>query len=113
MVEQTVFIQEVTPFDVIHSRLLQLRETETNFRQEIKTILNSETFQPDLKKEYRTNFEHLLEEERVYFSHETYHDDNLQILFKNMELYLAVISRNYFRVKKEFLDFLAKIETQE
>lgn len=113
MVEQTAFIQEVTPFDVINSRLLLLRETEIKFRSEIKSILNNEFFQSDLEEEIRGTFEHFLEEDRIYFSHETYHDNNLHILFKNMELYLSIISKNYFRVKKDFLDFLAEVELQK
>lgn len=110
MIEQTAFIQEVTPFDVIQSRLLLLRETEINFRSQIKNILGDEKFQKDLTEDYKITFEHLLDEERVYFSHNTYLDDNLQILFKNMEYYRTIISRNYFREKKEFLDFLAELE---
>jgi Zn-dependent protease with chaperone function len=113
MIEQTAFIQEVTPFDLIQSRLLLLRETEIKFRSEIRFILNNEIFQPDLKEEFQSSFEHFLDEDRVYFSNDAYLDDNLQILFKNMEVYLAIISRNYFRVKKEFLDLLAEIESQK
>lgn len=110
MMEQTTFIQEVTPFEVIQSKFLLMRETEINLRNEIQTILDDHHFQQELKEEIRKNFEDFLEEERVYFYNNAYLENNLEILFRTLNQYMTVIARNYLRTKKEFLEVLANLE---
>jgi hypothetical protein len=57
----------------------------------------------------KENFDQYLKENRVYFANNEYIDCELQILFKSINDYGYLISRGYFLIKKDLLNFKYKL----
>ena len=99
------FIELTTPYDQIRANFTRIEAIETNLKKEIKDLLSDSKYQPELTKEINDNFELYLSKQWRYFGNEKYFDDNLDILFTAMNNYAFLLSRGYFLLKKELLDY--------
>lgn len=105
LIKSSEFINNVTPIEHIKSNLNELNKIEIEFKKEIKNILENELCKPEITVAIRENFELYLKENLVYFKNDKYIDAELEILFKSMNNYVYIISREYFLTKKELLNF--------
>jgi Zn-dependent protease with chaperone function len=105
IINAAVFIHNVTPIEQIKSHLSKLKEIEVDLKKEIKNILESEICKPEISEAIKENFDLYLKENLVYFNHDKYIESKLEILFKSINNYAYLISREYFLTKKELLDY--------
>lgn len=99
------FISATTPYEVIKHNLQKIKQDEDILKQEIKEMLNERILQPEITPAIRENFEKYITEEWIYFDGQVYLDDNLSILFGAINNYSHLLSRKYFLIKKELLDY--------
>lgn len=109
MVGASNFIFHTTPFETIRENLKTLKEVETRFKKEIKSILEEETFEPNLTEEIRANFNDYLSADHTYFYDQAYKSNELDVLFSAINDYHTVMLKSHFRAKKRLLDFQASL----
>jgi Zn-dependent protease with chaperone function len=111
LANETAFIQQVTPFDVIESNLSLLANTEKDFVKDIQDLLQQDVFQPELTEEIKEQFKKYTMQNWVYFEDRKYDNEALQVLFTAINQYQAVLSKTFIRVKKELLNCQAGLLT--
>jgi hypothetical protein len=77
----------------------------TKLKSEISELLEDDLYQSEITKEIKESFELYLSKDWQYFGNEVYFDDNLGILFTALNNYAFLLSRGYFLLKKEMLDY--------
>ena len=109
MLNATEFVSNVTPFEQIKSNFNNLKKLETELKKEIVIILENELYKSELTELIKENFDKYLKENWVYFTNDEYIDYELQILFKSINDYSYLISRGYFLIKKDLLNFQTEL----
>lgn len=109
LLNATEFVSNVTPFEQIKSNFNSLKKLETELKKEISIILENELYKSELTELIKENFDKYLKENWVYFANDEYIDYELQILFKSLNDYSYLISRGYFLIKKDLLNFQAEL----
>ena len=99
------FIELTTPYDQIRANFTRIEPIEAALKNGIIELSSDSKYQPELTKEINDNFELYLSKQWRYFGNEKYFDDNLDILFTAMNNYAFLLSRGYFLLKKELLDY--------
>jgi Zn-dependent protease with chaperone function len=112
LLNATEFISSVTPFEQIKSNFNSLKKLETELKKEIAIILENELYKSELTELIKENFDKYLNENLVYFTNDEYIDYELQILFKSINDYSYLISRGYFLIKKDLLNFQTELLTK-
>lgn len=105
MMNGLAFIQQSTPFDVIEKNFVDLKIIEKNLKEEIKQFLSDSVKHNVLTSEIRSAFETYLAKDRQYFFKEKYNDEALSILYRVLNFYPLVLSKIYFIVKKDLIDY--------
>lgn len=105
LLNATSFMNVVTPIAQIKTNIQALDKLEVNFKKEINLLLENNTLSHELTTEIKDNFEMYLKENWIYFSRDKYIDSEVQFLMKSIQDYGHLISRNYFLIKKELLNF--------
>jgi len=101
------FIQVSTPFDQIRQNFLLVKKIEIQFRADVSQLLNGKLYEDEVTKEIRDRFERYLSKEWVYFTANTYHHEELDLLFKTLVDFQYVLHNTNFKKKKALLDFQA------
>lgn len=109
LINATEFFSNVTPFEQIKSNLKSLEGLEMELKKEIAIILENQLYKSELTESIKENFENYLKENWVYFANNQYIDNELQILFKSINDYGYLISRGYFLIKKDLLNFQSEL----
>lgn len=109
LLNATEFVSNVTPFEQIKSNFNNLKKLETELKKEISNILENELYKSELTELIKENFDKYLKENWVYFTNDEYIDYELQILFKSINDYSYLISRGYFLIKKDLLNFQTEL----
>lgn len=109
--EELQFINYTTPFDQIRANLHGAANTEKDLKRNIRELLEDPQYQEEITQQIRTNFELYLSKDWEYFGHEKYFDNNLQTLFAAMNNYAFLLSRGYFLLKKNLLNYQATLIT--
>jgi Zn-dependent protease with chaperone function len=110
LVNQTRFVLQDTPFEVIGENLSSLKHTETAFKTEIRKLLNEAVYQPELTTEIKEDFTRYLSKDWTYFHQADYDHEALQRLFSSINHYQSVFNKTFFRVKKALLECEAQLE---
>lgn len=105
MINNTAFLYETTPFTIIEKNLVTLKVIEKEFKIQIQDVLGNDNYSDALSPEMQDNFSKYAAEDLVYFIGQEYHESKLEILFKAIHDYNDVLSKSFFKAKKEFLDF--------
>lgn len=105
LLNETGFIGTSTPFEQIKSNIKKLYKLEKEFKKEIEILLNNDICKEEITPLIKENFDMYLKENWVYFSNENYIDYELEILFKAINNYGYILSREYFLVKRDLLNF--------
>ena len=109
LMDATQFMQVVTPIEQIKPKLLKMYELEKAVKKEIKEMLESSSYAKVLTAEIRASFEAYLKEDYLYFSTDKYIDSELEIFYEAITNYRYMLSRGYFIVKKDLLDFQVQL----
>ncbi|XLS28594.1 M48 family metalloprotease [Flavobacteriaceae bacterium M23B6Z8] len=99
------FTATVTPFDEIVRNFGRIESLEKQLKQQIHDLLEHESYQHIISKSSKEIFEKYISKKWVYFSRDTYDENNLNVLFTTLNEYPIVMSLLYFNVKKKLLDF--------
>ncbi len=99
------FVEMTTPFDQIRANFIRIEPIELELKNGIKELLSDSKYQTEITKEIKDNFELYLSKQWKYFGNEKYFDNNLEIIFTAMNNYAFLLSRGYFLLKKELLDY--------
>lgn len=99
------FLHRVTPFEEIRNNFLKIEPLEIELKKEIKEILNDNLYQEELTEEIKDNFNLYLPKRLKYFENEIYFEENLMIFQNSMNAYVFLLSRGFFLLKKELLDY--------
>ncbi|PQJ69693.1 M48 family metalloprotease [Polaribacter butkevichii] len=109
LLEKLDFISQNTPYDEIKSKFLRIEPLETKLKEELKSMLDDALYTAEINAEMRKTLSLYTSEKLQYFGKQTYFDNNLQTLFAALNSYEFLVSRGYFILKKELLDYQAKI----
>lgn len=112
LLNATEFVSNVTPLEQIKSNFNSLKKLEVELKKEISIILENELYQSELTELIKENFDKYLKENYTYFANDEYIEYELQILFKSINYYSYLISKGYFLIKKDLLDFQTKLLSQ-
>ncbi|WP_299439498.1 M48 family metallopeptidase [uncultured Aquimarina sp.] len=99
------FISLTTPFDQIRSNFRAILPKEMQLKEHIKTLMSDINYTSEITDEIKLNFEAYISEDLQYFAGENYNDKNLEILFIALNNYAYLLSRGYFLLKKQLLDY--------
>ncbi|MEH0153840.1 M48 family metalloprotease [Limibacter armeniacum] len=105
MLEALQFINYNLPFEQIRENFANLAPKEAILKHEIKELMESERYQQEITPEMQENFEQYLSKKWEYFGHENYFERPLEMLFKVLNNYGYLLSRGYFLMKKELLNY--------
>ncbi len=103
------FINTVTPYDEIKSKLKAVKPLEAKLKVEIKTMLENPMYKKEITGDIRDNFELYLSKDWPYFGNETYFDHQLEMLFFAINNFAYILSRGYFILKKQLLDYQVEL----
>lgn len=105
LINQSHFMTLITPIDEIKSNFKKLYKSEIEIKKEITNMLGNQLYTKELTVEIKESFELYLKENWIYFSNDKYIDDEIQIFYKAIYNYHFLLSRGYFLLKKDLLDF--------
>ncbi|UII24898.1 M48 family metallopeptidase [Fulvivirga maritima] len=103
------FVNQTTPFDGIQANFRRIEPIEAELKNGIKELLADSIYETELTKEIKDNFELYNSKKWQYFGNEKYFDDNLNVLFTALNNYAFLLSKGYFLLKKELLDYQVKL----
>ncbi|UKJ08436.1 M48 family metalloprotease [Solitalea lacus] len=110
MLNAANFIYDTTPFDIIEQKIQELTKVEVAFKQELEKMMSSTIFQLELNKEMRKDITKYLSQDWVYFKRPNYDNDALEVMMKGIKSYQVLLSATIFKVKKNYLNFMAELE---
>lgn len=103
------FINQVTPFEEIGLNFLELERLEVLFKKNIKELLSNDAYLSQMNNEIKENLELYISRKWRYFGSGRYFEKNLEILGSALSNYQSVLLKRYMAVKKELLDYQAKL----
>lgn len=103
------FVSVVTPFDEIRTNFLDIEPLEKELKKGILELLESPIYQSELNNELKENFNLYLGKNWQYFANEAYNDSSLEVLYTAMNNYAFLLSRGYFLVKQELLNYQVEV----
>lgn len=109
LLNETNFVSAVTPIEQIKSNLKKLSKLELELKKEIKNILEDELYKSEVTELIKESFDNYLKENWVYFSNDKYIEHELEILFKSISNFGHIISRGYFLIKKDLLNYQSEL----
>lgn len=105
------FINFTTPFEQIRANFTKIKPLEFELKSSITKLLNDSKYKDEINKDIKENFELYLSDDWEYFARENYLDRNLETLFTALNNYAFLLSRGYFLLKKELLDYQDELLT--
>ncbi len=109
MINNSGFIFQTTPFDLIKEKLKILSETERDFKKSITLLLSDNLFIDQITEEFASVFNDYLEKDRTYFYDQSYKNDELSVMYTCMDNYHTILQKTHFKSKKELLEYQAKL----
>lgn len=103
------FINFVTPVEQIQSNFQKIKSLETELKKGISDLLNENLYQAEISEEIKGNFDLYTSKEWQYFGTENYFEKNLEILYNALNNYVFLLSRGYFLLKKDLLNYQEKL----
>lgn len=103
------FINFVTPVEQIQSNFQKIKSLETELKKGISDLLNENLYQAEISEEIKGNFDLYTSKEWQYFGTENYFEKNLEILYSALNNYVFLLSRGYFLLKKDLLNYQEKL----
>lgn len=105
IIDKLQFVAENMPYDKIKSNFASIEPLEKILKEQIKEILKNPHYEYVITLEIKNDLENYLSKKWSYFGNQAYFDENLQLLFRAVSQYQYLVSRGYFLIKKQLLDF--------
>ncbi|MBN2746158.1 MAG: M48 family metalloprotease [Bacteroidales bacterium] len=105
LVSKLQFVSTTTPIEIIKANFVSVEFWEEKLKNEIRLLLSDDFISSEITLEIKENFELYLTKKWKYFGSRIYFDDNLQMLYSAMNNYAYLLSRKYFLIKKELLNY--------
>lgn len=99
------FVQHTTPYDQIARNFDHIATLEKKLKSAIEDMMGQAQFQQEITGEMKENLDLYLSKEWSYFGNEQYFDQNLALLYDALNSFAFLLSRGYFLLKKEILDY--------
>ena len=99
------FVNFTTPANTITNNFTILKSSELALKKDIQALTEDVRYQKEINDEMKENFELYLSKEWTYFGNEAYFDDNLNMLFMAIQNYTHLLSRAYFLLKQDLLNY--------
>lgn len=109
LMEATQFVREQTPFDTIRRNFKEVERIESELKQQISTVLAQPEFAGLLTDTMKADLNKYLFSEWVYFEGAHYNEDNLELLFKALGHYAALMSERYLAIKRKLLNYQCEL----
>ncbi|KFF73568.1 hypothetical protein HX13_19140 [Chryseobacterium sp. P1-3] len=106
MSNATVFMSTQTPFDQIKHKFSLMIPFEEKLKNEIRAYLEDGTASVDLNEQDIKDMDYYIQNDLIYFNNNQYLESNIQLLINAMNIYPYLLSRKYFRMKKNLLDIM-------
>ncbi|WP_343534121.1 M48 family metallopeptidase [Pedobacter sp.] len=106
--DETSFIQITTPFAEIRENLLKFARTESQLKTQMTFLLALPYVNVDLALKEKVDA-YLSKHALIYFTGNSYNDDELEILFGAANAFKEILYQNYFEVKKNLLEEMARL----
>lgn len=113
LIQESNFMSVVTPIEQIQSRIKKMYPFEVKIKKVISDMLVNELYKSELTDEIKESFELYLKEDWVYFSNNKYIDEEIRLFYNAINNYVYVLSRAYFLIKKDLLDFQSQLQTDK
>ena len=81
-----------------------------SFKKHIKDILETEICQSELTPEIKEVFVKYISKDWVYYDNQEYNSDALNIMIKSINSFQFILSRTYFKAKKDLLNYIEKLQ---
>lgn len=105
LVTATQFFYQVTPVEIIHKNLMELKPIEAEFKTILQTMLDTDVFEKGITPEIKEKLSLYLSKEWVYFIMGTYNNEALELFNESLSFFNVLLSKAIFKVKKELLTF--------
>lgn len=110
IIEQTSFIQDVTPYDDIERNFVNFAQTEVDFKQEIRSLLRLPIID-NVDLDTKDKLEgYLSKETLIYFAGSSYNDAELDILFNAINAFINTLNIVYFELKMDYLKEMERLQ---
>lgn len=103
------FVSEVTAIEKISRNFQSIAIMEMELKKDILHLMSNPDLVKELSQLSKANFENYLSHDWVYFSDNAYLNENLQILYTAVNDFNFLLSRNYFLIKKDLLNYQIKL----
>lgn len=110
LMEQLQFVQAVTPFEKIIENFENIKPNEQKLKSIIKDLLSNPMSAADIPTDIYMQLEKYSGDTWIYFEQKAYLDDNLDLLIKGLQNYAYLLSRSYFLIKKQLLDYQLQLQ---
>lgn len=107
------FVGETTPFEVIKANLKKIEPTEQQLKNAITALLTDPLLQNDITSETQEKLKEYTSTTLEYFGGTSYKDENLSTLYFAINSFNYLLSRKYFLLKKELLDYQEELTKTE
>lgn len=107
------FVAETTPFNDIKANFKRIKPIEQQLKNEMKPLLNDPLLQSEITHETKEKLEEYLSTTLEYFGVTSYYDENLSTLYFAINNFSYLLSRKYFLMKKELLDYQGELTKAE
>ena len=105
LTHQLQFINYTTTYEQINHNFLMIEPLEAELKKEIENLFTMELLNGEIKQPTKTNFDLYLSKNWLYFKDEAYIEKNLEVLYAAINDYAFLLSRGYFLLKKDLLDY--------
>jgi Zn-dependent protease with chaperone function len=109
LIQESHFMTVVTPIEQIKSKIKKMYPLEIEIKRVITDMLVTEFYQSEITDEIKESFELYLKEDWIYFSNNKYIDEEVKLFYAAINNYIYVLSRGYFVIKKDLLDFQSEL----
>lgn len=111
LVKSLHFVSVRTPNEEIVRNLAAILPLEREIRQSIQELLRSQHYSKDLTRDMRNNLEEFVSKDHSYFDGANYNNENLAMLDKALSNFTFLLSRKFFMLKKEILDYQIELHS--
>ncbi|MEZ0453879.1 M48 family metallopeptidase [Sphingobacterium thalpophilum] len=110
MSKNSEFIFKTTPFAEIEVKLSDLKKREPRFKNKLRKLLELPSATQDMDETVLSSLNTYIHNDLVYFNTNQYKEENLAIMVSAISEYKKILDNNYFKKKKNYLDFLLELE---
>ncbi|MDR6240168.1 M48 family metallopeptidase [Aureibacter tunicatorum] len=105
LTESLSFVNYVLAPDQIKENFLNLEPLEAQFKSDIESLMKEKKIIERIDSEHKEKIDLYLSKKWQYFGVETYFDENIQMLFMVINIYVQLLDNAFFLKKKDLLNY--------